>query len=73
MISYEEYPEAPFLDLHLFILDGFISCKNYHKRDDFDFEKINFAFFDGYVPRPAFYGVLHIATNSVRHSVSSCY
>ena len=27
--------EAPFLDLHLSILDGFISCKKYDKRDDF--------------------------------------
>ena len=30
--------EAPFLDLHLSILDGFISCKIYDKCDDFDFK-----------------------------------
>ena len=30
--------KGPFLDLHLSILDGFISCKIYDKRDDFDFE-----------------------------------
>ena len=29
--------EAPFSDLHLSILDGFISCKIYDKRDVFDF------------------------------------
>ena len=29
--------EAPFLDLHLSILDGFISYKIYDKRYDFDF------------------------------------
>ena len=30
--------EAPYLDLHLSILDGFIIGKTYDKRDDFDFE-----------------------------------
>ena len=29
--------EAPFLDLHLSILDGFVSSEIYDKRDDFDF------------------------------------
>ena len=29
--------EAPFLDLHLTISDGFVSSKIYDKRDDFDF------------------------------------
>ena len=37
------------------ILDGFISksCKIYDKRDDFDFEMVNFPFLDGDVPRRA--------------------
>ena len=30
--------EAPFLDLHLSISNGFVSSKIYHKRDDFDFD-----------------------------------
>ena len=30
--------EAPFLDLHLSISNGFVSPKNYDKRDDFDFD-----------------------------------
>ena len=30
--------EAPFLDLHLSISNGFVSSKIYDKRDDFDFE-----------------------------------
>ena len=34
--------EAPFLDLHLTISDGFVSSKNYDKRDDFDFDIVNF-------------------------------
>ena len=33
--------EAP-LDLHLSILDGFVSSKIYDKRDYFDFDIINF-------------------------------
>ena len=45
--------ETPFLDLHLCILDGFISCKLYDKRDDFDC----FPYFDPGVPRRASYGV----------------
>ena len=36
--------KAPFLDLHLSILDGFVSSKIYHKRDDFDFYNVNFPF-----------------------------
>ena len=49
--------EAAFFDLHLFIVDGFVSCKIYDKRDDFDFEIINFSVLDGDVPRAASYGV----------------
>ena len=49
--------EAPFLDLHLSILDGFISCKIYDRRDDFDFEIVKFPYLDGDVSRRAFYGV----------------
>ena len=39
--------EAAFLDLHLSISDGFISCKIYDKRDDFDFEIVNLPYLDG--------------------------
>ena len=49
--------EAAFLDLHLSIVDGFVSCKIYDKRDDFDFEVVNFPFLDGDVPRAASYDV----------------
>ena len=34
--------EAPFLDLHLSISNGFVSSKIYDKRDDFDFDIVNF-------------------------------
>ena len=49
--------EAPFLDLHLSVANGFVSSKIYDKRDDFDFDSVNFPFLDGDVPRRAFYGV----------------
>ena len=49
--------EASFLDLHLSISDGFEKTKIYDKRDDFDFDIVNFPFLDGDVPRLAFYGV----------------
>ena len=37
--------EAPFLDLHLSISNGLVSSKIYDKRDDFDFDIVNFPFF----------------------------
>ena len=49
--------EAPFLDLHLSVANGFVSSKIYYKRDDFDFDIVNFPFLDGDVPRRASYGV----------------
>ena len=50
------YTEAPFLDLHLSISNGFVSSKIYDKRDDFDFDIVNFPFLDGDVPRSTSYG-----------------
>ena len=37
--------EAAFLDLHLSISNDIVSTKIYDKRDDFDFEIVNFPFF----------------------------
>ena len=37
--------DAPFLDLHLSISNGFVSSKIYEKRDDFDFDIVIFPFF----------------------------
>ena len=39
--------EVLFMDLHLSILDGFISCKICDRRDDFDFEIVNFPYLIG--------------------------
>ena len=49
--------EAPFLDLNLSITNRIVSSKIYDKRDDFNFEIVNFPFLDGDVPRSPSYGV----------------
>ena len=49
--------EAPFLDLHLSVANRFVSSKMYDKRDDFDFDKVNFPFLDGDVLCRASYTV----------------
>ena len=49
--------EAAFLDLHLSISNDIVLNKIYDKRDDFDFEIVNFPFLDGDVPRSTSYGV----------------
>ena len=49
--------EAPFLELHISISNGFVSFKIYDKRDDFDFDIVNFPFLDGDVPRSSSYGI----------------
>ena len=49
--------ESPFLDLNLSITNGIVSSKIYDKRDDFNFEIVNFPFLDGDVPRSPSYGV----------------
>ena len=49
--------EAPFLDLHFSISNGFVLSKIYDNRDDFDFYAVNFPFLDGDVPRRPSYGV----------------
>ena len=49
--------EVSFLDLHLSISDGFVKTLIYDKRDDFDFDIVNFPLLDGDVPRSTSYGV----------------
>ena len=49
--------EAPFLDFNLFISNGTVSTKIDDKRDDFDFDIVNFPFLDGDIPRGISYGV----------------
>ena len=49
--------EAPFLDLHLSISNGFVSSKIYDKLNNFAFDIVNFPFLDGDVPRRPSYGL----------------
>ena len=39
------------------ISDGFVKTKIFDKRDDFDFDIVNFSFLDGDLPRSTSYGV----------------
>ena len=48
--------EALFLDLNLSITNGIVSSKVYYKRNDFNFEIVNFLFLDENVPRSPSYG-----------------
>ena len=49
--------EVAIFDMHLSISNDIVSTKIYDKRDDFDFEIVNFPFLDGDVPRSTSYGV----------------
>ena len=44
--------ETSLLDLRLSILDGFVSSKIFDKRDDFDFDSVNFPFLTVIVRAP---------------------
>ena len=52
--------EAPSLDLDLSITNVIVPSKIYDKQDSFNFEIVNFLFFDRDVPRSPSYG-LHIS------------
>ena len=72
--------EAPFLDLNLSIIHihSISNCtvftKIYDKRDDFDFDIVNFPFLDGDVPLHASYGVFisHLIRTSYNVSDFNC-
>ena len=49
--------EAAFLDINLSIHNDIFSTKIYDKRDDFNFDIVNFPFLDGDVPQRSSYGV----------------
>ena len=55
--------EASFLDLHLSISNGFVLSKYYDKRDDTDFDIVNFTFLHGDVPRRPSYGAHEICSS----------
>ena len=49
--------ETSFLDLHLSISNDIVIQKKYDKRDDFDFEIVNFPLFECDIPRSTSYWV----------------
>ena len=49
--------QRPHFRFILSISNGFVETKLYDKRDDFDFDIVNFPFLDGDVPRSTCYGV----------------
>ena len=61
----ESDAEVSVLDLHLSISDGSVKTKIYDKRDDFDFDIVNFPFLDGDVPRSVSFGVSYFSTYSI--------
>ena len=65
--------EAAFLDLNLSIHNDIVSTKMYDKRDDFNFDIVNFLFLDGDVPQRPSYGEIYISTYSLCQSIFACY
>ena len=66
--------EAAFLDLNLSIHNDIVSTKIYDKRDDFNFDIVNFPFLDGDVPQRPSYGIyIYLSTYSLCHSIFACY
>ena len=56
--------EALFLDLNLCISNGTVSTKIYNKRDDFDFDIVNFPFLDGDSPGVPHMGYTYLNLDS---------
>ena len=52
---YTSDTEASFLDLHLSVSNDIVYTKIYDKRDDLDFEIVNFPFLDDDDPLSIFY------------------
>ena len=63
--------EAAFLDLHLSLSNDIVSTKIYDKRDNFDFEIVNFPFLDGDVSFSTSYGVY--ISHLIRFARASSY
>ena len=69
--AYTSDTEAAVLDLHLSISNYNVSNKIYDKRDDFDFEIVNFQYLDGDVPRSTSYGIY--ISQLIRFAIASSH
>ena len=61
--------EDPFLDLYLSISYGFVSSKIYDKRNDFDFDIVNFPFFGCRCSTSSLLWSVYFSTYKFYHSV----
>ena len=61
--------EAPFLDLHLSISNGFVSSKIYDKRDDFDFDIVNIPFFRWRCSTSSFLRSIYLSAHKICSSM----
>ena len=64
---------ASFFNLHLSNSNDIVSTKIYDKRDDFDFEIVNFPFLDRDVPRSTSYGVYTCISQLIRFARAYSY
>ena len=62
---------AAILDVHLSICNDIVSAKIYDKRDDFDFDIVNFPYLVGDVPCSTSFGVF--ISQLIRFVRASCY
>ena len=63
--AYTSDTEATVFDLHLSIFNGFVSSKIYDKRDDFDFDIVNFPFFGWRCSTSSFLWSVYFSTNKI--------
>ena len=65
--------KAAFLDLNLSIHNDIVFTKIYDKRDDFNFDIVNFPFLDGDVPQRPSYGVYMYISQIIRFARASSH
>ena len=72
--AYASDTEAAYLDLNLSIHNAIVSTKIYDKRNNFNFDIVNFPFLDCNVPqRPSYVVYIYISTYSLCQSIVACY
>ena len=65
--------EEAFLDLNLSIHNDTVSTKMYDKRDNFDYDIVNFPFLDSDIPRRPSYGVYMHISKRIRFARASSH
>ena len=64
--------EVSFLDLHLSISNVYVSSKIYDKRDNFDFDIVNFPFFRWRCSTSSFLWGIYLSAHKICSSMLSC-